>query len=81
MLCQFTRHYNAFRVHRALGQAAALRLLCQHSATETTGVLRHNRLGGLLHECQQVDRTAEPTPLTCTDARYERLRRQPMSWQ
>ena len=47
-------HYNAHRPHRALGQAAPLRPLPQRTPSETNTVQRRDRLGGLLHEYQQV---------------------------
>ena len=43
--------------HRALGQAAPPRPLPEHTTTELQRVLRRDRLGGLIHEYQQV---AEP---------------------
>jgi putative transposase len=54
VLDQYQRHYNNHRPHRTLGQAAPLRPLPQRTASATTGIRRHDRLGGLLHEYQQV---------------------------
>ena len=57
------RHSRADRVHRALhsdrphrtlGQAAPLRPLPQRTTSATNTVRRRDRLGGLLHEYQQV---------------------------
>jgi hypothetical protein len=42
------------RLHRTLGQAAPLRPLPQRTTSDTNTVRRHARLGGLLHEYQQV---------------------------
>jgi transposase InsO family protein len=50
----YEHHYNSHRPHRALGQAAPLRLLPQPTTNGTNSVRRRNRLGGLLHEYQQV---------------------------
>ena len=47
-------HYNSHRPHRTLGQAAPLRPLPQPTTSEANSVLRRDRLGGLLHEYQQV---------------------------
>ena len=54
VLRQYERHYNSHRPHRALGQAAPLRPLPHRTTTEIHDVRRHDRLGGLLHEYQQV---------------------------
>ncbi|WP_397469416.1 integrase core domain-containing protein [Pseudonocardia charpentierae] len=54
MLDEYQHHYNSHRPHRALGQAAPLRSLPQPTTSATTGVQRRDRLGGLLHEYQQV---------------------------
>ena len=55
VLRQYERHYNDHRPHRALGQAAPLRPLPQRTTTEPQQrVLRRDRLGGLIHEYQQV---------------------------
>jgi putative transposase len=54
VLRQYQQHYNDHRPHRALGQAAPLRLLPHHSRTEIPHVRRRDRLGGLIHEYQQI---------------------------
>jgi putative transposase len=54
MLRQYELHYNGHRPHRALGQAAPLRPLPRRTGTEIHNVRRRDRLGGLLHEYQQV---------------------------
>jgi transposase InsO family protein len=53
-LGEYQHHYNSHRPHRALGQAAPLRPLPQRTTSASTGVRRRDRLGGLLHEYQQV---------------------------
>jgi hypothetical protein len=45
--------FNKHRPHRTLGQAAPLRPLPERTRTEID-VRRRDRLGGLLHEYQQV---------------------------
>jgi hypothetical protein len=54
VLTAYAEHYNSHRPHRTLGQAAPLRPLPQPTTSETNTVRRHDRLGGLLHEYQQV---------------------------
>ena len=54
VLSEYTDHYNSHRPHRTLGQAAPLRPLPQRTTSETNTVRRRDRLGGLLHEYQQV---------------------------
>jgi putative transposase len=54
VLAEYQHHYNSHRPHRALGQAAPLRPLPHRTTTETNTVRRRDRLGGLLHEYQQV---------------------------
>jgi putative transposase len=54
VLDQYQDHYKSHRPHRALGQAAPLRPLPQPMMSETITVRRRDRLGGLLHEHQQV---------------------------
>jgi transposase InsO family protein len=54
VLRQHELHYNGHRPHRTLDQAAPLRPLPHHTTTEIHNVLRRDRLGGLLHEYQQV---------------------------
>jgi putative transposase len=53
-LTEYVEHHNSHRPHRTLGQAAPLRPLPQRTTSATTGVRRRDRLGGLLHEYQQV---------------------------
>jgi putative transposase len=53
-LGEYERHYNDHRSHRAVGQAAPLRPLPERTRTEIDNVRRRDRLGGLLHEYQQV---------------------------
>jgi transposase InsO family protein len=53
-LAEYEQHYNSHRPHRTLGQAAPLRPLPQRTTTEADTVRRRDRLGGLLHEYQQV---------------------------
>jgi putative transposase len=50
----FEGHYNEHRPHRSLDQAAPLRSPPTTSRTDIASVRRHDRLGGLLHEYQQV---------------------------
>ena len=54
VLRQYERHYNDHHPHRNLGQAASLRPLPEHTTTELQRVQRRDRLGGLIHEYQQV---------------------------
>ena len=54
VLTEYAEHYNSHRPHRRLGQAAPLRPLPQPTTSETNTVRRCDRLGGLLHEYQQV---------------------------
>jgi hypothetical protein len=54
VLREYAHYYNSHRPHRALGQAAPLRPLPQHTTTQVNGIRRRDRLGGLLHEYQQV---------------------------
>jgi putative transposase len=54
VLEQYADHYNAHRPHRTLGQAAPLRPLPQRTTSAANTVRRRDRLGGLLHEYQQV---------------------------
>jgi hypothetical protein len=46
--------FNTHRPHLSLGQAAPLRALPPVSAEPTAAVIRHDRLGGLIHEYTQV---------------------------
>ena len=54
VLGEYQHHYNNHRPHRTLSQAAPLRPLPQRATSVTKGVRRRDRLGGLLHEYQQV---------------------------
>jgi transposase InsO family protein len=54
VLREFEHHDNDHRPHRALGQAAPLRPLPQRTTTEIHDIRRRDRIGGLLHEYQQV---------------------------
>jgi putative transposase len=54
VLCEYERHYNHHRPHRSLGQAAPLRSLPLRGTATTYKINRRDRLGGLLHEYQQV---------------------------
>ena len=54
VLRQYERHYNDHRPHRALGQAAPLRPHPRRITTAVDNVRRRDRLGGLIHEYQQV---------------------------
>src|SRR3954471_9722582 len=53
-LRDFQRHYNNHRPHRSLGQAAPLRPLPRRAPTGIGKIHRRDRVGGLLHEYQQV---------------------------
>jgi transposase InsO family protein len=53
-LHEFERHYNDHRPHRGLGQAAPSRPLPRRAPTDVRKIKRRDRLGGLLHEYQQV---------------------------
>jgi transposase InsO family protein len=53
VLREFERH-NDHRPHRALGQAARSRPLPRRQPTEINRIQRRDRLGGLIHEYQQV---------------------------
>jgi transposase len=54
LLREFECHYNDHRPHRTLGQAAPLRPLPHHAPTDIRKIQRHDRIGGLPHEYQQV---------------------------
>jgi putative transposase len=54
VLQEFERHYNDHRPHRSLGQAAPSRPFPDRASTEISQIQRHDRLGGLVHEYQQV---------------------------
>jgi len=53
-LAEYEHHFNHHRPHRGRSQAAPLRALPEERTTATTLVRRHDRIGGLLHEYQQV---------------------------
>ncbi len=53
-LRQYELHYNDHRPHRTLGQAAPLRPLPHPTRAEINNIRRRDRLGGLLHEYQQI---------------------------
>ena len=54
VLRQYEQHYNNHRPHRTLDRAAPLRPIPEPTMSETNTVRRRDRLGGLLHEYQQV---------------------------
>jgi len=54
VLREFQRHYNDHRPHRSPGQAAPSRPLPHRTPIEIRKIQRHDRVGGLLHEYQQV---------------------------
>jgi hypothetical protein len=54
VLTEYAHHYNSHRPHRTLRQAAPLRPLPQRTTSVANTVRRRDRLGGLLHEYQQV---------------------------
>lgn len=54
VLHEFECHYNDHRPHRALGQAAPSRPLPHRTPTDLYKIQRRDRLGGLVHEYQQV---------------------------
>ena len=54
VLHELEHHYNDHRPHRTLGQAAPSRPLPCRATTEIHKIQRHDRLGGLIHEYQQV---------------------------
>ena len=54
VLRHYERHYNDHRPPRTLGQAAPLRPLPHPTRAEINNVRRRDRLGGLVHEYQQV---------------------------
>jgi putative transposase len=53
-LREYELYYNDHRPHRSLGQAAPLRPLPDRTRTRINYIRRRDRLGGLLHEYQQV---------------------------
>jgi putative transposase len=50
----YEHHYNDHRPNRALDQAAPLRPLPHPKTNEPNDIRRRDRLGGLIHEYQQV---------------------------
>jgi putative transposase len=54
VLQEYTHHYNTHRPHRTLVQAAPLRPLPHRTQSGSNTIRRRDRLGGLLHEYQQV---------------------------
>jgi transposase InsO family protein len=54
VLREFQRHYNDHRPHRSLGQAAPARPLPHRAPSDISKIKRHDRVGGILHEYQQV---------------------------
>lgn len=54
VLSEYEDHFNRHRPHRTLAQAAPLHALPAQRMTDTTRVRRCDRLGGLIHEYQQV---------------------------
>lgn len=54
VLTEYQQHFNGHRPHRALGQAAPLRPLPDPHPSRHIQVSRRDRLGGLLHEYDQV---------------------------
>ncbi len=54
VLREYQTHFNTHRPHRSLGQAAPLRALPPVPTDPDAAVIRHDRLGGLIHEYAQV---------------------------
>jgi putative transposase len=54
VLSEFERHYNDHRPHRTLDQAAPSRPLPRRAPNDTHKIRPRDRLGGLVHEYQQV---------------------------
>ncbi|MBV8994670.1 MAG: transposase, partial [Pseudonocardiales bacterium] len=54
VLTEYVAHFNDHRPHRALSQAAPLRLLLPPAAPSQLQVRRRDLLGGLIHEYAQV---------------------------
>ena len=54
VLGEYVAHYNLHRPHRALGQASPLAPHQPSRPPPDARVVRHDRLGGLLHEYAQV---------------------------
>ena len=53
VLAEYEAHFNTHRPHRSLEQASPLRALPEPIGADTE-IIRHDRLGGLLHEYSQV---------------------------
>jgi hypothetical protein len=53
VLAEHEAHFNTHRPHRSMEQASPLRALPEPTGADTK-VIRHDRLGGLLHEYSQV---------------------------
>jgi putative transposase len=53
VLAEYETHFNEHRPHRALGQASPLKALPDPTRIDFK-VIRHDRLGGLLHEHRQA---------------------------
>jgi putative transposase len=53
VLSEYESHFNRHRPHRALNQASPLRALPDPIDADVK-IIRHDRLGGLLHEYAQV---------------------------
>ncbi|MEU5647083.1 integrase core domain-containing protein [Streptomyces milbemycinicus] len=53
---EYAQHHNQHRPHRSLGQRPPAPLIAPEprSASDSTAVSRHDRLGGLIHEYKQV---------------------------
>jgi hypothetical protein len=54
VLAEYADHYNGHRPHRALGQAPPLGPAEPPAVGSAGGVVRQDRLGGLIHEYAQV---------------------------
>jgi putative transposase len=54
VVAEYVNHDNDHRPHRALGQASPLGAVPPIAPIERTGVVRVDRLGGLIHEYVQV---------------------------
>jgi putative transposase len=53
VLAAYQAHFNTHRPHRSRKQASPLRALPEPTGADTE-VIRHDRLGGLLHEYSQA---------------------------
>jgi putative transposase len=53
VLAEYETHFNTHRPHQSLNQASPLRALPEPTAADIE-VIRHDRLGGLLHEYAPV---------------------------